>query len=80
MTLTKRIAGAAAFGTVLLFGLQMAYADPVPGKECHAMTSSGDKVNDGTYNDKNECCGPAKNFCINCDNSSNTCGDGHKQQ
>jgi len=85
MALTTQIAAAAAFGTALLISVQMSYADPTPGKACHASTSSGDKVNEGTYNDRNECCGPKTNgpvrqFCINCDNSRNSCADGKEQQ
>lgn len=84
MAFTKHIAGAVTFAVMLLIGLQPSYADPTPGKACHASTSSGDKVNDGTYNDRNECCGPQTNgpvrkFCINCDNSRNFCADGKEQ-
>jgi hypothetical protein len=85
MTLTTGMAGVAAFTAVLLAGLPSTYADPTPGKACHASTSSGDKVNDGKYNDRGECCGPKTNgpvrqFCINCNNSRNFCADGKEEK
>jgi hypothetical protein len=84
MTLTKRIAGAAAFGAALLICIQTSNADN-KGKACHASTSSGDVVNVGTYNDRGECCGPrlssgpVRQFCIVCNNSRNSCADGKKE-
>jgi len=85
MTLAKHIAVAASVAALLLIGVQPSYADPVPGKACHASTRSGDKVNDGTYNDRKECCGPktdgpVRQFCINCDNPNNFCADGKEHQ
>ena len=82
MTLAKRVAGAVALAATLLIGLPTANADPTPGKACHASTRSGDKVSRGTYNDKNQCCGPkfsnGSQLCINCDNSNNFCADGNE--
>ena len=60
-------------------------AENTPGQACHASTSSGDVVNIGKYNNEGQCCGPKMSggpvlqFCINCDNSSNSCEDGTKE-
>ena len=52
------------------------------GDRCHASSSSG-TINAGTYDSSGNCCGPklsnGSQFCINCSNPNNTCGDGHSK-
>ncbi len=59
--------------------MQLPNNQNTPGGKCHATTRDG-SINSGTYDSSGNCCGPqlgnGSQFCINCDNANNTCGDG----
>jgi hypothetical protein len=58
--------------------LQKPNKDNTAGGKCHA-THSGGTIYAGKYNSEGHCCAPTSTgkLCVNCDNSNNTCGDGH---
>jgi len=59
--------------------MQRPRSENTEGGRCSATTSGGDTIYVGTYNAAGDCCGPklsnGSQFCINCDNTSNTCTD-----
>jgi hypothetical protein len=60
--------------------MQKPRSQNIPGGACHATTAGG-SIKTGTYDSNGDCCGPklsnGSQYCINCDNSNNTCDDGH---
>jgi hypothetical protein len=61
--------------------MQLPRSQNKPGAACHATApgENGGHIYYGTYDSHGDCCTGGGKYCINCDNSNNTCDDGNEK-